>query len=296
MTSGLCGNKFNPTQLSVPPYDPRLGGPGPRRPWDPTITLEDPTQPPCRKVPLGLSPSSCCFMAKSPRLRIVILCTQPCAPLPGYEAPVYGPAINAPPLTPITAGTPTGLSFAGRPAAYPAFGALPKEITHRFGKPAWTASSLVYDFGVMGKVGACGFMTGEGIVLAMGQDGAAQATMSFSYAWSRFPQCKTVKEATFCIKGCTNKGLAFTVLDSASYLSADPCQESIVVLNCQQFCTTVASTPQTVATCCVPACAPEDECDNGATPDPGYMPLPTCTTGPMASVNVFTMQAAQKGV
>ena len=165
-------------------------------------------------------------------------------------APTYGPVINGPPDTSTTAGIPFGLSFAGRPAAYPVFTPLPVEITRRFGKYSHTASSLVFDFGAAATYDRCGYMKGEGIVLAAGAAGGAQASMKFTYKWSRFPQCKPVDTPSFTIDACTTKGLVFVVLDDVSYLSTDPCTESIIVLNCQQYCVTPDSTPSTLVTCC----------------------------------------------
>lgn len=225
---------------------------------------------------LGTTVGSCCFMAQSPKLRVVIMCTAPCSPIPGFTAPAYPPIVNGPPTTPITAGIPFGLSFAGRPGAYADFTKLPSDVVAKFGTvPCAKASSLVFDFGVAGTATGDGFMQGKGVILGKGAAGAAQCSTTFTYTWSRFPACRPVEAGSFSITGCTTKGLAFVVLDDTSFLSADPCKESIVVLLCQQFCPSDNSTPTTVTTCC--------SCVSPTDTSAGYSTCPTsCAPVPIA--------------
>lgn len=309
---GLCGNPFNPTPVPTTTTAPLLvtaldatdSGRARRRargdlgdPGDDDPSLAAPTAPLC-KAPLGTTTASCCFMAKSPRLRVVILCTPPCVRIPGYVSPAVGAVVNGPPLTSITAGTAFGLTFAGRPAAYPVFSELPVDVTRRFGKYAHAASSLLFDFGAAALVDKCGFMKGNGVVLGVGGKGAAQTSLAFTYRWSRFPQCKTVLQPTFETTGCTTKGLVFAILDDTTYLSTDPCVESIVVLNCQQYCPSPDSTPATVPICCSGASTGGCPCRAAAGQssfDPAYMAAPTCVAAPLPAVHAAPLVAVSKG-
>ncbi len=279
---------------------------------DPSTGIVRVCPPRACRIGLGTTTTSCCFMAQSPKLRVLIMCCTPCSPIPGYRAPEFPPVINAPPLTTTTAGIPFGLSFAGRPGAYPDFGALPQAVIQRYGKAALTASSLTFDFGVAGTVERRGFMKGKGLLLAAGAGGAAQASTAFTYRWSRFPQCKDVCLSTFNIEGCTAKGLAFTVLDDSTYLSSNPCVPSIIILNCQQYCPMPDSTPATVSTCCTPytsAITAEAACtvsscgirvledDTSSAITTGYTTEPTsCVYSPMSSLYIKSLLPCAKPV
>lgn len=222
-------------------------------PFDPAV---------CAPVAVLTEPTTtCCLVPLCGRLRVVILCQRPCSPIPGYEVSsntLFGcrvansgpPGINAPPATPITAGVPYALTLAGRPSAYADFGPLPEALASAFGRANIArATSLVFDFGSAGAVNTGWYKEAQGRVLAVGAAGAAQASLNFVYRWCA-PLKTCNRDATvpaFQVVDCTSRGLTFVVLDDTSYLSTDPCTESIVVLNVQQYCPEpLDSTPATV--------------------------------------------------
>jgi hypothetical protein len=253
-------------------------------------SVGDPFDPStCAVVDPPVYPSgTCCYLPLCGRLRVIILCQRPCGPLPvsgaagrGFNtilgcsvASAAAPALNGPPATTITAGVPFGLSLAGRPGAVPDVATpVPDAVTATFGRAAVRgATQLVFDFGSRGGLSGGTYKKAYGRVLALGAAGAAQAALMFKYRFcAPLQRCyRPSTKPAFVVKGCTGKGLIFTVLDATSFLSQDPCTESVVVLNVQQYCPAPAdSTPATISPCCS---APLDPMDVG--------PMLACDTCP----------------
>jgi hypothetical protein len=221
---------------------------------------------------LVTTPSKCCLLPVCGRLRLVVLCLSPCSPLPTTTAPVSGSVVtgvgatvaavgvNQPPATTITAGMPFGVVISGRPAAYLDPVPVPQSVRAALGRAAAKgATSLVYDFGSIGAVSACGsYKCAEGKVMALGAKGAAQASLAFKFRFCA-PLQKCGKLLTgdgappvFEVVDCSSKGMTFVVVDSTTFLSTDPCTESLVIVNLQQYCPGplyVPATPPTVPWC-----------------------------------------------
>jgi hypothetical protein len=248
----------------------------------------------CTSAPtLGPAPT-CCLLPVCGRLRVVVLAMAPYSPIPTTAGPVAGSvlgpsclgaaptaAINAPPLTTITAGLPCEVALAGRPGAVLDPRPLPPAVVAALGPSAATAgiTSLLFDFGTAGAYNRkCGQGSKEasGRVLALGRQGAVQASLLFTYRWcSPLTPCTSALAASACepvpetvdafkIDGCTAKGMIFTPVDVTTFLSTDPCTESLVILNLQQYCCQPdpslpgGATPATITGCCIAPLAPID--------------------------------------
>ena len=210
---------------------------------------------------------------------MVVLTLPPCSPLPVVTpggvavgaggSTILGVAVggtpgapvNAPPLTTITAGLPFEVALAGRPVATVDTTPLPPAVAAALGVTPVQAgiTSLLFDFGTAGAYGlGCGQSSkeAEGRVVALGKKGAAQASLTFTYRWcGPLVQCgrSDTTNNAFTVEACTGKGLQFVVVDASTFLSRDPCTESVVILNLQQYCpgpATVPATPPTIAACC----------------------------------------------
>jgi hypothetical protein len=89
--------------------------------------------------------------------------------------------------------------------------------------------SIVFDFGPS-KSGQA-----EGMLVAQGGGGCIQAAMKFVYRWCGPFKCRDVVKPQFEVISNSGVNARFTVLDPM-FLSSDPCTESIVVLQIQQWC------------------------------------------------------------
>jgi hypothetical protein len=191
----------------------------------------------------------CCFAPQCQRLRVVVTCVPPCAPIPGEGPDLIVVGINAPPRTPITPGLPFGVTLGGAPNAYQAFSPLPSAVIARLGsRVGASATSLVFDFGPGTSSFGPGlkYKTATGRVVVTGAHGAAQASVGFVYNWCS-AAVSACGLAQFTITGTTTKGLVLVPIDTVTYLSTDPCVESIVLFNVQQYCDgPVDSTPPTI--------------------------------------------------
>jgi hypothetical protein len=189
-------------------------------------------------APVGpeLPSAVCCTRPLCGRLRFVIICPKPWTALPGatsvgstdYMRRDWSP--NQTPgrgQVPITGGTPWCLQLAGSPVAVNMYDELPLVVQEAY--PGFKYRSIVFDFGTA-KAGRA-----EGKLVAMGGGGCIQACMKFKYRWCGPFTCRGVTKPQFEVTSNTGVNARFTVLDP-SFLSSDPCTESIVVLQIQQWC------------------------------------------------------------
>jgi hypothetical protein len=189
--------------------------------------------------------TSCCtpYTRKCQKLRIVVITTKPweTRPLvPGRPAScTISPGVTAP------------VTLSGR-SAFPVF-TVPSYIAEAF--PVGNRQSLLYDFGntLSG--------TASSNIVAKTQGGCAQASLEFTYNWCGSTDCNGNAVPGFVITKCTYSGLKFGVLDNVSFISSDPCKESVVVLELHQYC----PPPNTVSTSCdgtPDGCVPGRVCCN----------------------------------
>lgn len=250
-----------------------------------TLAPQDPLSGPCGPGGTTLAQLTaepqCCLMPICGRLRVLVLTLPPCSALPTTSgvAPgsllglsVTGPAaavVNGPPLTTITAGLPYEVAVAGRPVASVDVSPLPPAVVTALGSAVHTAclTSLLFDFGSAGayNVGCRSTKCAEGKVVALGKQGAGQASLTFKYRWcSPLTKCGAAADNTlvpFEVVDCSAKGLTFVVVDATSFLSTNPCTESLVILNLQQYCPgplLVPATPATVPACCLRPLQPSE--------------------------------------
>ena len=189
-------------------------------------------------APSGDLPSTlCCRRRLCQRLKFVVICPTPWTRLPG--APPTGGCItpdnniwkpNQTPgrcQVPITGGTPWCLQLNGSPMPVNVYDQPPAEVLAAY--PGFKYRSIVFDFGST-KSGRA-----EGKLVAMGGGGCIQACLKFEYGWCGPAKCKDETLPQFKVTSNTGVNARFTVLDPA-FLSSDPCKESIVVVQIQQWC------------------------------------------------------------
>jgi hypothetical protein len=199
-----------------------------------------PTPPP--------APTTCCWRQKC-QLRVVVMVPCPWTPIPGSAptgpnpgsgvplaaAPNQTPAWATYPLTP---GTPYNLRLAGSPVGVPTFSPLPADVVRAFGLDTVAHRDFVFDFSGTGACRSNGAAEAE--LSAYGDAGVcsftSQATLRFRYRWCGPQVCRDTTLPRFEVLSCRTRNVRFTVIDAESFISNDPCTESIVVLLVQQFC------------------------------------------------------------
>ena len=182
------------------------------------------------------------------RIRFVVLCLAPYAAIPGIapnDPVVPGEDPELPPpaggMVPISAGMPWSIRIAGSKASTPVYTTtdLPETLYNIFGRSAVAKSkSIVFDFSVRPSLER----VGEGRIVAVANKNCAQASLKFRYTWCSAPvtttppTCCPPNLPRFEIIGCLYQGMRFLVLDDTTFISSNPCQESVVVLGVQQWC------------------------------------------------------------
>ncbi len=193
-------------------------------------------QGPC--VPLT---TPCCTRPRCQRLRVIVIYAQPWTTRPGSTpsgcTPPMSRAPNQPPArcqAPLTGGLPWTVKLAAKSGAYLVYDPMPADVAATYGTYANQSQSFMFDFGT-----ACP-RAAEGTMLAYGQAGCVQASLKFVYRWCG-PQTARVPCFNECVElpqfevlDCTYKNARFDVLDT--YLSSDPCTESVVVMEIRQWC------------------------------------------------------------
>lgn len=184
------------------------------------------------------SASTCCqpWKRQCQKLRIVIATTAPWGPPVG--GPPTPPTIttpNAPPQSGLAAlGLPGPVKLSGTPVAIPApVASLPPDLLATYGSS--NLAVLAFDFGM------AAFATGTatGTVIARGVKNCTQASMQFNYNWcgnQRSSAC--APDFRWSTEKCTRNGMQFYVLDATTWISNNPCLDSVVVLGLQQYCCT----------------------------------------------------------
>ena len=194
---------------------------------------------------------TCCkpWQRQCQKLRIVIVTTKPWGvPVGGTPAAVpivyYPGSPPPPPQTGIVAlGLPGPVRLSGTPVAIPAPAtSLPPDLLAKYSP--WNLAVLAFDFSSPEYcTGAAG-----GTVIARGIKNCTQASLTFEYNWcGQADACVANPPDRWSLAACTHNGMQFTVLDDSTYVSANPCLDSIVILGLEQYC-----------------CAPGDVC--AATP------------------------------
>ncbi len=172
-------------------------------------------------VPSDTLPTPLCCTAwnrKCQKLRVVVITTklwETRPVMPGFVLPwTVSPGI-------------VGDVRIGGPGAYPS-AYVPSYLNSVF--PVGKKTALVYDFG----------STPSGVssakIMASSPGGCADASLQFTYSWCGSADCNGEYQPRFVVEKCTFNGLKFYVLDGESYISTDPCTESVVVLALQQYC------------------------------------------------------------
>lgn len=182
-----------------------------------------------------LASTTCCVRRKCQRLKFVVICPTPWTFLPG--APTTGGCsytqsyqVNSTPgrcQPPVTGGTPWCLKLNGSPVPVNVYDIPPVEVLEAY--PNQKYRSIVFDFGPA-KSGKA-----EGMLVAQGWGGCVQASLKFIYRWCGPYVCKDKTKPQFEVVANSGVNARFTVLDPM-FLSSDPCTESIVVVQIQQWC------------------------------------------------------------
>jgi hypothetical protein len=236
-------------------------------------------------APVPPLPTTCCWRRECARLRVVVLCPQPWTPIPGSSLTGANPG-SSPPGTvpthapnqtpawgnfPLTPGVPWKVRLAGSPSAIPVFSPLPSGVVRAFNlqtllgssRDAVAHSDFLFDFTSLTNRQGNGVAEGE--MAAYGASGAApgcgrtiQASLAFRYRWCGPQVCDDVELPRFEVLSCRSRSARFTVLDDSSFISDDPCTESIVVLLVQQYCPCLPEADTTVTP--LAQGQPEEEC------------------------------------
>ena len=182
-----------------------------------------------------LPPATCCRVRKCQRLKFVVVCPKPWTALPGatttgscgFDVASVPNQTPAKCQVPITGGTPWCLQLNGSPIPMNVYDEPPVEVLAAY--PNQKYRSIVFDFGPSPRGQA------EGTLVARGGGGCIQAAMKFAYRWCGPYVCKGKTKPQFEVLSNSGVNARFTVL-SPMFLSSDPCTESIVVIQIQQWC------------------------------------------------------------
>ena len=165
------------------------------------------------------------------KLKVVVICTAPWSSPPGTST--ISPPASLPNMPPssalISLGVVRPLQLSGTPTAIQSFD-IPLEVTAAF--PGGKKSALLYDFGSAALTSG----VASAKILARSKGTCTTASLEFIYRWCGQANCLGVVEPRFEVVKNTSYGLRFTVLDDVSYISSNPCLESVVVLGVEQFC------------------------------------------------------------
>lgn len=176
---------------------------------------------------------ACCpWDRKCQKLRIVVVTTKPWTVVPGTSTSQQPIDLSLPPNVVTSTGIPDPVRLSGSNGAYLGLVAdLPYDLVQAY-SPNTCLTVLAYDFG---KLPCC---TGKsvGSIVARGKGNCTQATLSFSYRWCGQTPCEDDVSDRFQPLDCTYNGLAFQVLNTASWISDNNCLDSIVVLGLEQYC------------------------------------------------------------
>lgn len=215
-----------------------------------------------------LPSAMCCTVPQCQRLRVVVLRTCPWDVAPGSvidscSQPANQPWPKCQPA--VTSGLAFKVNLAGTPSAVPIPYDPPAAIQAAYPTvPASSMTTFEFDFGLGCSREASGKM------LAMGLDGAASASLAFTYTWCG-GKCKGVVIPTaFTVTGCTYTNVRFDVLDAQSFVSQDACAPSYVILQIRQYCVEDEFNACFPGPCCggtleYPVCpAPPEPCAPGS--------------------------------
>lgn len=197
---------------------------------------------------------TCCrpWQRQCQKLRIVIVTTKPWGPpiVGTGPTPSMSAFPNAPPTAGlVAAGLPGPVRLSGSPVAIPGLAtALPADLLVTYSP--YSLAVLAFDFS------SPEFCTGQatGTVIARGLKNCTQASLGFHYNWCGQADLPCPSDRRWSIAGCTHNGMQFTVIDDTTYISDNPCLDSIVILGLQQYCCDGAASCEPSG--CVPAVLP----------------------------------------
>ena len=197
-----------------------------------------------------LPSAMCCTVPLCQRLRVVVIRACPWDAAPGTPIDptcTYQPANQPRPKCQpaLTSGLSFKVNLAGTPCAVPIPYDPPAVILGEYSTISPSAmSTFEFDFGL-----GCA-RKASGKMLAMGLDGAASASLAFTYTWCG-ARCKGVTIPTsFTVTDCTYTNVRFDVVNNTSFLSNDPCAPSYVVLQIRQYCCEDETNPCVPGPCC----------------------------------------------
>lgn len=196
-----------------------------------------------------LEEASCCcpvYKRKCQQLRVVVITTglwdQPIVPPAaglGYGG-TSGSRPNCPPnACLLSPGLARQAQISG-PGAVPS-SYIPDEVLVNY--PVGRKTALVYDFGSKALYKG----EAQGKLLARSAGTCTSASLDFTYTWcgqgcAASGTCDTCKVPPACaaaklrfeVTKCTYNGIKFQVLET--FISSNPCLESVVVVSLQQYC------------------------------------------------------------
>ena len=179
---------------------------------------------------------TCCkpWQRQCQKLRVVVVTTKPWG-VPVGGTPTAVPIVfpDQPPQSGMVAlGLPGPVRLSGTPVAIPAPAtSLPADLLVKYS--AWNLAVLAFDFSNLQLcTGAVG-----GTVIARGIANCTQASLTFAYNWcGQEDTCVADPPDRWSVTACTHNGMQFSVIDDSTYISANPCLDSIVILGLQQYC------------------------------------------------------------